>query len=110
MFKLARGWTTPSGRSIYGQQHFDDTGRCCISIEVVPCDCNSRHVLRNHKSKQASGRHSSVGEDLADLVDVHDAGEGREPCGTQNTKQREKLSETQSAGRARAGRGERHGE
>ena len=67
-------------------------------------------VLRNHKSKQASGRHSPVGEDLADLVDVHDAGEGREPCGTQNTKKREKLSETQSTGRARAGRGERHGE
>lgn len=71
--------------------------RCCINLScVVGLQCQT--CLSNPKDEESSVRHSPVGEDLADLVDVHDAREGREPCTADKHEATRKLRETQSAG------------
>jgi hypothetical protein len=81
MLIFAKEWTTSSGRSTYGQSFnyfkvLHQPKNCVVRLQCRTC-------LSNPKSKEASDRHSPVGEDLADLVDVHDTREGREPCSTQ---------------------------
>jgi hypothetical protein len=81
MLIFAKEWTTSSGRSTYGQSFnyfkvLHQPKNCVVRLQCRTC-------LSNPKSKEASDRNSPVGEDLADLVDVHDAREGREPCSTQ---------------------------